>query len=482
MIKIIKITSIAFFKASENIIYIMVDFFCQQGSVLSTRGYNVLKESLSPDDLDAVRSELTVTPFSIGMPMKQKVVPNVLYLESETRIYVPKFYGLKKWGPPEKIKLAKGKEVILTFTGALRDEQIEPVDALMTACQDPKRMGGILNVFCGGGKTTMALYVLTRLGLKTLIIVHKDFLLEQWAERISQFLPGARVGTIKAKVVDVMDKDIVIASLQSLSMKEYPESTFEDFGTVIVDEVHHTSADVFSKALRKVSFKYTIGLSATIKRKDGLSKVFVWYLGDVAFKATKRKDQVNVRILPFNSPAPTYSTVYTIMRDKPNVSKMINNICEFCPRNDLVINTVMNVIRDEPGRKMLILSDRRAHLMVLRDMLIAKKKTITVGLYIGGCKLSDCDDKQIILATYAIASEGYDQPGLDTLVLASPRSDIVQSVGRILRDKKGDRKHVPLVIDIWDMFSLFMNQGKKRQTFYKSCEYEIELLAAAAVN
>lgn len=453
----------------------MVDFFCQQGSVLSTRGYNILKESLSPDDLDAVRSELTVTPFSIGM--RQKSIPNVLYLESETRIYVPKFYGLKKWGPPEKIKLAKGKEVILTFTGALRDEQIEPVDALMAACQDTKRMGGILNVFCGGGKTTMALYVLTQLGLKTLIIVHKDFLLKQWAERIEQFLPGARVGQIKAKVIDVNDKDIVIASLQSLSMKEYPQNVFEDFGTVIVDEVHHTSAEVFSKALRKVSFKYTIGLSATIKRKDGLSKVFVWYLGEVAFKATKRQDQVHVHILPFNSPAPTYSTVYTIMKDKPNVSKMINNICEFNPRNKLIVDTVTHVLRSEPGRKMLILSDRRAHLMVLHDLLAAAK--YTAGVYMGGCKLSDCDDKQIILATYAIASEGYDQPGLDTLVLASPRSDIVQSVGRILRDKKGDRKHIPLVIDIWDMFSLFMNQGKKRQTFYKSCEYEVELLASA---
>jgi superfamily II DNA or RNA helicase len=443
----------------------MVDFFCKKGSVLSTRGYNVLKEH---EDVATIMSELTVTPFT--PMMKQQSKPNILYLESESRIYVPKYYGLKKWGCPEKNKLGDGKEVNLNFTGSLREEQLEPVSCLLNACNDPKKMGGILNVFCGGGKTTMALYVLAQLGRKALIIVHKDFLLNQWAERIRQFLPEARVGQIKAKVIDVTDKDIVIASLQSLSMKEYPESMFADFGTVVVDEVHHTSAEVFSKALRKVSFKYTIGLSATIKRKDGLSKVFVWYLGDVVFKAAKRVDHVMVQIVPFDSPCNSYSAIHTIMRDKPNVSRMINNICEFNPRNQVIINAVHRVLEKEPGRKMLILSDRRAHLLLLQQQLEDKYAT---GVYIGGCKLADCDNKQIILATFAIASEGYDQPGLDTLVLASPRSDVVQSVGRILRDKANDRKHVPLVIDIWDMFSLFVSQGKKRQAFYKSCEYDI---------
>jgi superfamily II DNA or RNA helicase len=396
-------------------------------------------------------------------------------MESNSKLYVPKCYGLKRWGPPVKNKVPQGKSVNLTFQGDLRTEQEDPVNALYSACINPGMMGGILNVFCGGGKTTMALYIACKLGKKTLIVVHKDFLLDQWKERIGQFIPSARIGTIKAKIIDVDDKDIVIASLQSLSMKEYDAKVFEEFGTVIVDEVHHTSAEVFSKALRKMAFVYTIGLSATIKRKDGLSKVFIWYLGDVAFQATKRFDQVDVKVCRYYDPDPQYSHAHTIMGGKnPNMAKMINNICDWAPRNKVILKMIHDILTLEPSRKILVLSDRREHLKTLMTKL---SHNWSSSIYVGGMKsgaLAECENKSVIFATFAIASEGYDQKGLDTLVLASPRSDITQSVGRILRDKECDRVHVPLVIDIVDMFSLFVNQGNKRIGFYKSCKYDIE--------
>ena len=87
------------------------------------------------------------------------------------------------------------------------------------------------------------------------------------------------IGRIQANKVDILGKDIVIGMLQSISMKEYPEDTFNQFGFVIYDECHHLGAEVFSKALLKTNCKYTLGLSATPKRADGLSKVFEWYLG-----------------------------------------------------------------------------------------------------------------------------------------------------------------------------------------------------------
>jgi len=443
-----------------------------QGSALSSRGYSVPKSNLTEDELDNIKNELSVVPFTPGSPVKPAV--NKLFLESGSKIYVPKCYGLKKWGVPSKIKVNEGKEVNLTFRGDLRPEQETPVDALYSACINPLMMGGILNVFCGGGKTTMALYVMAKLAKKTLIVVHKEFLLDQWKERIGQFVPDARIGLIKAKVIDVDDKDVVIASLQSLSMKDYDAEVFADFGLVIIDEVHHTSAEVFSKALRKMAFKHTIGLSATIKRKDGLAKVFIWYLGDVAYQAAKREDEVNVMLCRFTSRHPEYSTVYTIMKDKPNMSKMINNICGFAPRDKVIIDMIHSVLHDEPKRQVLVLSDRREHLKQLSMLL---NKSWSSSIYVGGMKagaLAECEGKTVIFATFAIASEGYDQKGLDTLVLASPRSDVVQSVGRILRDKPCDRAHVPLVIDVVDTFSLFTNQGNKRISFYKSCNYSIK--------
>ena len=445
-----------------------------QGSALSARGYSIPKDSLSLQELQDIKDELSVSPIiSGGAPIKIVPTVNKLYQESNTKIYVPKCFGLKRWGPPAKIKVSHGKAVNLTFQGDLRPEQEAPVNALYDACMNPAMMGGILNVYCGGGKTTMALNIACKLGKKTMIVVHKDFLLDQWKERIEQFIPEARVGTIKAKIIDVSNKDIVIASLQSISMKEYDESVFEEFGTVIVDEVHHTSAEVFSRALRKMAFVYTIGLSATIKRKDGLSKVFIWYLGDVAFQATKRQDDVLVELTRYYDQDPRYSHTHTIMGTKPNMSKMVNNICDWAPRNEVILTAIRNTLTKEPCRKILVLSDRREHLKTLMASLGDKWST---SIYVGGMKagaLAACENKSVIFATFAIASEGYDQKGLDTLILASPRSDVTQSVGRILRDKPGDRVHVPLVIDIIDMFSLFVNQGNKRIGFYKSCKYDI---------
>ena len=436
---------------------------------LTKRGYAIPKTELLDSIIESIKKELTVSPF-VPKGYKFGTTTFKLYQESEKNIYVPKSYGIKKFGHPSTIKII-GDDINCKFTGTLRPEQITPVDKLITACLDPNAMGGILNICCGGGKTTMALYTLSVLAKKTLIIVHKDFLLEQWKERIKSFLPDASIGLIKAKVIDIDNKDVVLGSLQSLSMKEYDTNIFSSFGTVIIDEVHHTSAEVFSKALAKVSFVYTIGLSATIVRKDGLSKVFKWYLGDVVFQSEKRKDNVIVKCIDFDDPDnEKYQEFPTLCTGKPNVAKMINNVCDNTLRNKLIIDEAIQAASH--NRKILILSDRRMHILELEKQI--KLSGIEVGIYMGGMKssiLANCSTKQIIIATFAIASEGYDQPGLDTIILASPKSDVVQAVGRILRDKECDRKNVPLIIDIVDSHENFQRQAQKRQHYYKQCNW-----------
>ena len=152
--------------------------------------------------------------------------------------------------------------------------------------------GGLLELHTGYGKTVCGLKIIAELGVKTIIIIHKEFLLRQWIERIEQFLPDAKVGRIQGSKIDVEDKDIVIGMLQSLSMKDYDISLFNQFGLTIVDECHHIGAEVFSRALFKIVTKYTLGLSATMKRKDGLTKVIKMFLGEVVVK--KRKEKVKI--------------------------------------------------------------------------------------------------------------------------------------------------------------------------------------------
>ena len=128
-----------------------------------------------------------------------------------------------------------------------------------------------------------------RLQKKAVVVVHKDFLMTQWRDRIKQFLPEARIGKIQQNTVDIENKDIVLAMVQSLSMKEYDDETFDSFGLAIFDECHHLGAEVFHRSMSKVASKYMLGLSATPKRKDGLTKVFEWYIGPIVFSQKNKK-------------------------------------------------------------------------------------------------------------------------------------------------------------------------------------------------
>lgn len=339
----------------------------------------------------------------------------------------------------------------------------------------------VLGDFTITHNTVCAINILCQLAKKTLIVVHKDFLLQQWKDRIHQFTGGqARVGLIKAQVMDIEDKDIVMASLQSISMKDYDLGNFESFGCVIYDECHHLSAKVFSKALQKLNFTYSIGLTATPDRKDGLTKVFKWHVGEIAFQTTQKKDrdEVLIKMIEF-TPRIEHSKYFEeqyLYNGKPNIAKMINNICECPSRLDLIVQQVELILKEEPARRFLILSERKSHLGMLKKLLHDKGIT-DCGFFFGGMKekqLRESEECQFILATMQMTSEGFDKKGLDTLILGSPKSDVIQIVGRILRDKKEDRKHVPLVIDIVDEFSVFLNQAKKRRAYYKKMKFVID--------
>ena len=180
-------------------------------------------------------------------------------------MYVPKYFGLKTFGKPDVNKVKEGLDINIKFNGELRESQNKPVSNFIKSCNDPLNMVGLINLECGGGKTIISLYLISVLQKKTLIIVHKDFLLKQWKERIEQFLPDAKVGLIKAQTIDIEDKDIVIGSLQSLSMKDYDVYVFIDFGFGIVDECQRIASEIFSRALYKINFKYT-QFSVAIKK------------------------------------------------------------------------------------------------------------------------------------------------------------------------------------------------------------------------
>jgi superfamily II DNA or RNA helicase len=162
---------------------------------------------------------------------------------------------------------------------------------------------------------------------------------------------------------------------------------------------------------------------------------------------------------------------------KENGAGMINNICSFRPRTEYLIFILKDILSKEPERRVLILSERRNQLKDIEHFIVENNiANSSYGYYVGGMKQTDLaisSEKQIILATYQLASEGFNVPSLNTIIFASPISDIQQSIGRILREIPEKRKYTPLCIDILDDFSIFKRKGASRLKFYNSNKYNV---------
>ena len=173
-------------------------------SYLGKRGHAILKKSLSVQEQKFIRDELTVRPYIPKSPAQPPKFP--IYRESPNKLYLPRYFALDHFGPPTVSKVDAYERRPMKFAGGLRDYQEVIVNKYMSHVSQPHVGGGLLEVPCGRGKTCCALYIAAQLSVKTLVIVHKEFLLNQWVERINQFIPHAKIGRLQGQVLDIDDK------------------------------------------------------------------------------------------------------------------------------------------------------------------------------------------------------------------------------------------------------------------------------------
>jgi len=400
---------------------------------LGQKGYTLYKNELTIEQQKFIKKELTVKPYTPGMNQQNtKTFP--AFREVDKKLYVPRYFGEKYFGKPTESKIALGQDINIEFS--------------------------------------LSLYIVSQLKKKTLVIVHKEFLMNQWIERIQQFLPSARVGKIQGQIVDIENKDIVLGMLQSLSMKDYPATMFDSFGLTIIDEVHHISSEVFSCALFKLVTNYTLGLSATMNRKDGTTHIFKLFLGDIIHKEVRGKDDaVLVRALEYESNNEEFNTVEYDYRGQAKYSTMISKLCEFSARTEFILRVIKDMLTENNSQQIMVIAHNKNVLKYIFDA-IQHRKITTVGYYVGGMKeaaLKESEGKQVIIATYSMAAEALDIKTLTTLVMVTPKTDIEQAVGRILRAKHS----TPVVVDIIDQHDPFQNQWKKRKAYYIKNNYKI---------
>lgn len=451
----------------------------EMNTVLTAKGYAIKKSFLMEAQIKMILSELTVAPKV--MDKFQKMTPSFpIYYESKTRFYVPRHWGKKKFGEPEANIVSEGIVLpeYITFRATFPPHDFQK-DIIATFIE--KGANGLICVPCGYGKTFMALNIAVQLKTRFLIIVDKEFLMNQWKAEIENFIEGARVGILQANKIqiDAEKYDITICMIQTVCRRELPEGFFDQYGFTIFDECHHLGASYFSQALRKIQTKYMLGLSATPDREDGLSRVFEYYLGEAVYKKTQRapdKEAV-VKALWFHSDDPVYSDIPVNWKGETVTAKLMNQVADFEPRNLKIIEIMCEYVQDA-HRFILILSDRISQLEWFEKAIQTTYVGCVVGYYIGGMKQSILDENadkcQILLATYQMASEAFSVKKLNTVILATPRKHVEQSTGRIFRQRIDERKVAPHIIDIIDSHDCHKRRWLVRQKFYKECEYTIQ--------
>lgn len=447
-------------------------------SYLGKKGYTIPKSILTSQEIEFLKNDLFMKPFTV-LKIKDSNEAFPVYRENDNKIYIPRFYGIKRYGLPDNTDISPGIDISLTFSKTLRDYQTNIVNTYIDYVNKPfvnnsnfNGNGSILEVKTGAGKTVMALNIISILSKKTLIIVHKEFLLNQWVERIDEFLPGARIGKIQASVCDVHDKDIVIGMLQTLYSKTFDSSIYSQFGLTIIDEVHRIGSEQFSNALFKCVSPYMLGISATVDRKDKLTNLLYMFIGDRIYQDLNRdSDNVIVRSINYISNDHDFNLVEYDFRGNPKYSTMISKLSNYARRSDFIVSIANHLILENNNKQIMILAHNRSLLTYLFDS-ITHRNFASVGFYVGGMKQSDLkisETKQIVLATYAMAAEALDIKTLSTLIMATPKTDITQSIGRILRVKGNN----PLVIDIIDSHDPFQKQWLQRKRYYKKNNYFI---------
>jgi superfamily II DNA or RNA helicase len=244
-----------------------------------------------------------------------------------------------------------------------------------------------------------------------------------------------------------------------------------------VDECHHIASESFSQAVPKLTSKHMLGLSATPERKDKLMHVINWFLGPLLYKSDtsdKVDEKVKVEVYEFEPSDSSYNDIIYNHAGVMFTSLMVNKVVEYAPRNKLLVELLTDLYH-ENQREILVLTDRVDHTKVLFDMLPTdiQANACILGRNVKSAQRAEwCESKRILIATYSMCKEGFDVAKLNTLIIATPRPDVDQIVGRILRTEKSTRTVDPLIIDIVD--PAFRRQFQERLSLYNKRNYKVE--------
>jgi superfamily II DNA or RNA helicase len=346
---------------------------------------------------------------------------------------------------------------------------------------------GVLVAPPGSGKTVIACALIAKRKLRTLVLVHRKQLADQWTEQLLQFtdLEKGQIGSFDGK--ETRRKGVVdMGMLQTLARDHDPDRLLDGYGHIVIDECHHVPAVSFESVLRRIQARHFLGLTATPYRKDGLEKIITMQCGPVlhTMAETKAQAQLSRQVLvretgfrmdPEASAQPALHEIWqALITDKERLR--------------LVASDVIAALEEE--RFPLVLSDRKDHLELLLAEITASRKHVAGFLFtsdIGKRQRNRMMDEitamrergefPFLLSTGSLIGEGFDLPELCTLVLAMPLSfkgRLVQYAGRLHRESAGKRD-VRIYDYVDSNLGLCITMFRKRMTTYRKMGYIVEI-------
>lgn len=414
-----------------------LDHFCRNGVIVTIPVKNLkqLQERCTYHEKETAFSKKThlKKPRVVCLATVKNISDNIATVK------------LPKYLTPYKYKQEK-YHIPIHESIQLHDSQKKYFDVMKQTLKE--KQGMCLNLAAGTGKTVLAIKLIGLLKLKTVIIVHKEFLRDQWIDSIVKFtdLPRESIGIIQGQQTET-DKPIVIAMLQTLWKKQRLDI---HYNLLIVDEVHNIGAEAFFKSLTTVLpiCKYTLGLSGTTDRIDGLSPLFEAYLGKIVKpQTTTHKTSLTVYIHNLDSESDAYTSKVNSRTRMLDVVGITTSLAKYQPRTEYIFTVLQQYI----GQQVIVLSERVCFLDALSKLL--DNANISYTCNYGKHRTYKQTGNGIILATFAMASEAFDVQDLNVLLLASSISTpnkFLQSVGRINRNNCIHQDIPKIIVDFVD--------------------------------
>jgi hypothetical protein len=335
--------------------------------------------------------------------------------------------------------------------------------------------GGLAEAPTRSGKTLCSLDAACLLGGSTLILVDRTELARQWMRDVNGFVRDAKGNPVTCGMVRMDRCDygpgfpFVVAMQQTLARRELPEEFRRAFRTVIVDECQSAPCEQIWGALRRVASHYVIGLSGTPDRHDGLTDAIGWVIGPKIAKLDRALHaDVHYLHVPWADMKVDGRQVKLVRNTRTDTVAAEKALMADDRRCDLIADEVKRAVAS--GRQVLVLMGLREHVFTMVNRL--RVRGLDPGVYIGGRAGPDEMKKNPVLATWGVAAKGIDfQPPPTLAVLAGPKSDVRQAVGRVLQPQA---PCMPMILDVVDGADALIRQAYGRHRFYLSKGFNVQ--------